>query len=144
MIPAAILPRQWIVPRMVPRDRVADQVRAFIAELDAGKGWTVTVEERKPLRSHQQNRYLWAIYDYILKVGGEVMAGWDKEDLHTFFLGEHNGWEVRELFGRKRNVPVKRSSKMNKQEFTDYVAFIQRYMAERGVVIPDPEVAHDF
>ena len=128
-----------ILPRLKPREGIITRIGQVLASLDEDKAWRVSIEEYKPTRSGQQNRYLWAIYGYILKVGGETMGGWTKDDLHEFFLGEHLGWERKELFGRPRMVPVKRSSRMNKQEFADFIAFIQQYMAERGVFIPDAE-----
>ena len=114
-------------------------VGRFLGELDADKAWRIEVREYKATRSSAQNRYLWAIYDHIIKVGGETMGGWTKEDLHDFFLGEHFGWEKVQLFGRFRLKPIKRSSNLSKMDFADFIAYIQHYMAERGVVIPDAE-----
>jgi len=62
-------------------------------------------------------------------------------DLHTFFLGEHFGWEVVEGFGKKRHKPLRRSSKLTKQEFSDYLAFIEARCAEMGIHIPEPSYA---
>lgn len=99
--------------------------------------YRVTVEEAKPTRSDPQNRYLWgAVYPTILAAG--KLDGWTANDLHEYLLGEHFGWELVEGFGRKRQRPVRRSSKLNKQEFSDYVAFIQQRMAEHGIYVPDP------
>jgi hypothetical protein len=54
-------------------------------------------------------------------------------------LGECFGWETVEGFGRKRLKPLKRSAKLGTQEFSDFVAFIQRRAAELGIFVPDPE-----
>lgn len=106
-----------------------------IERLPADKAWKITIEEKKPRRSENQNRYLFGIvYAEIAK----HLEGFDKDDIHEFCLGECFGWEVVEAFGKKRQRPIRRSSKLNKQEFTDYIAHIQRTMAERGIVIPDP------
>jgi hypothetical protein len=99
--------------------------------------YRVTVEEAKPTRSDPQNRYLWgAVYPTILAAG--KLDGWTANDLHEYLLGEHFGWELVEGFGRKRQRPVRRSSKLNKQEFSNFVDFIQQRMAEHGIFIPDP------
>jgi hypothetical protein len=74
------------------------------------------------------------VYPKIL----QHLEGWDAEDVHEFCLGEWSGWEVMEGFGRKRLRPIKRSSKLSTVEFMDFVAHIQRTMAERGIDIPDP------
>lgn len=70
---------------------------------------------------------------------GEAMRGWTAADLHEFFLIDHFGSEVHELFGKKRLKPLRRSSRLSKMEFADYIDHIQRFMAERGVFIPDPD-----
>lgn len=100
--------------------------------------YRVTVEEAKPVRSDPQNRYLWGlVYVTILQAG--KLEGWTANDIHEYLLGEHFGWEVVEGFGRKRQRPIRRSSKLNKQEFSDFVAFIQQRMAKHGIFIPDPQ-----
>lgn len=108
---------------------------AFLTTLPMDRAWRVEVKETKGTRSALQNAYLWGVvYPEILK----HLPGWDADDLHEYFLGEHFGWEVLEAFGRKRMRPIRRSSKLNKMEFADYVNFIQRRAAELGVYIPDP------
>lgn len=125
---------------ILPRNREnAGKAARFIEALPLDRAWAVEVKEHKPRRSDEQNRYLWSIYQHILKVGGEDMGGWTKEDLHDFFLITHFGSEIKELFGRKRHVPLRRSSKLNKQEFTDFIETIFRFMAERGVYIPSSD-----
>jgi hypothetical protein len=120
--------------------RDASRAAAFINALPVDRAWTVRVEPFKPQRSQSQNRYLWGcVYPSILTGSGEALAGWDAEDLHEYFLGEWSGWEVLEGFGKRRMRPVKRSARLSKVEFSDYVGFIQRKAAELGVFIPDPE-----
>ena len=77
-------------------------------------------------------------YPTILETGGEALAGWTKDDLHDYFLGEHFGWETIEGFGRKRIKPIRRSSKLSTMEFVDFVDFIQMKAAELGIYIPSP------
>lgn len=112
---------------------------AVISALALDKAWKIEIKEARPTRSNEQNAYLWgAVYPSILT----HMPGWDADDLHEYFLGEHFGWEVLEGLGRRRMKPVRRSSKLSTMEFIDFVAFIQRRMAEHGVYVEDPhEVA---
>jgi hypothetical protein len=135
-----------ILPRADVHSR-ADKVEracAFLRGLAPHKAWAVKVKEHKPKRSDNQNRYLWGVvYATILKDGGEALAGWSAEDLHEYFLGEHFGWETLEGFGKKRIRPIRRSSKLNKIEFMDYVAFIQQRAAELGIYVPDPHELHE-
>lgn len=116
-------------------DRFIRQLRA----LDPDKVWEVSVAEKRRRRSDQQNRLLWSLYADILKMGGEAMRGWNKDDLHEFFLGNFHGWETVEMFGKRKQRPMKRSSKLNRQEFSDFVESIVVFMAERGVVLKMPE-----
>jgi hypothetical protein len=93
------------------------------------------VKSKGPRRSHEQNRYLWGVcYAAILK----HLEGWDAEDVHEYCLGEWSGWETLEGFGRKRLRPIRRSSRLSTTEFADYVGFIQRTMAAKGIDIPEP------
>lgn len=93
---------------------------------------------RKSRRTTEQNALLWALYDDILERGGELLGGWTKDDLHEYFLGEHFGWEVHEALGMKRQKPMRRSSRLTKTEFGQYIDFIVRRMAEHGVVLKLP------
>jgi hypothetical protein len=86
-----------------------------------------------------QNAFLWGVvYPSILEGGGEALAGWQKDDLHEFMLGEHFGWETLTLGGKTVHKPVRRSSRLNKQDFSDYLEFLSRRAAELGIVIPEP------
>jgi hypothetical protein len=114
--------------------------RDLVIGLIQNKKLPITVDVRKgKTRSNEQNRYLWGVcYQTILDEGGEALRGWERDDLHEFFLGSCYGWETIEGFGKKRIRPLKRSSKMTTAEFVDFVRFIQTFMADHGVYIPDP------
>ena len=100
----------------------------------------ITIEPVKKIRTLAQNAYLFGVcYPTILECGSEELRGWTKDDLHDFFLIDHFGSEVIEGFGKRRHTPLKRSAKLSKIEFSDYIAHIQLFCAERGIVIPDPE-----
>ncbi len=136
---------EFVIPKVGPSADSAvawshanARVSREIDALDDKKTWRVTIEEKKPGRSLSQNRMLWALYTDILRLGGETMAGWTKEDLHTFFLQDHFGSEVLDIFGKKRQVPLRRSSKLSKAEFVEFCDHIIRFMAERGVPLSDP------
>ena len=97
--------------------KIANQKTPFRVEVKGGNKRTLS-----------QNAYLWGVcYGTILEYGD--LDGWRRKDLHEYFLGEHFGWETLEGFGRKRMRPINRSSTLNKQEFSDYVAFIQEKAA---------------
>ena len=111
----------------------------YLSELAQDKAWKLEVTQYKRTRSVEQNSYLWGVcYQTLLREGGDVLQGWEAEDLHDYFLGEHFGWETIEGFGRKRLRPLKRSSRLSTTEFAEYVEFVQRKAAGMGIYIPDP------
>lgn len=128
--------QSFVLPRLANRDNQVARIAAVLKGLGQDRAWRISVVEHKPSRSHQQNRYLWGvIYRTILDAG--QLEGWDPDDLHEYLLGEWSGWEVIEGFGKRRMKPVHRSSTLNKEQFAEYIAFIQRKMAEIGIYIPD-------
>jgi hypothetical protein len=128
-----------IFPKGTTPDQIASAISVMVRWLDQTKSWKVTLEEFKPRRSDMQNAFLWGVvYPSILEGGGEALAGWQKDDLHEFMLGEHFGWETLTLGGKTVHKPVRRSSRLNKQDFSDYLEFLSRRAAELGIVIPEP------
>lgn len=126
----------FILPQLTDRESTINRIVRFLGQLPAGRPWRVTVEPHARTRSDQQNRYLFGVcYPKLL----ERLPGWDKADVHDYFLGEKFGWTELEGLGRKRVKPIKRSSKLSTTEFSDYVAFIQRKAAELGIYIDDPD-----
>ena len=118
------------------RERIADNLRAFVMSALPGKQLRVEVCEYRKRRSQDQNAALWGVAYKTLSDA----TGNDPDDLHTFFLGEWAGWEVVDVMGQKRRVPKRRSSKLTTAEFSEFYAFIQQRSAETvGVYVPDPD-----
>jgi hypothetical protein len=93
---------------------------------------------RKRKRTSDQNALLWALYGDVIAQGGEMLRGWTKDDLHEYALGEHFGWTKHEGFGMTRLKPNRRSSRLTKTEFTDFLDAFVRRMAEHGIVLELP------
>ena len=97
---------------------------------------------KKSRRTNDQNALLWALYCDARAKGGEILAGWDTDTIHEYMLGEYFGWITTEALGRKRQTPAKRSSRLTKMEFSDFLEFVVRRFAEHGLVLELPgEVA---
>ena len=129
--------------RIFPKGTTPEQLTVAAARmvqgLPADRAWSIEVVEWKKPRTQQQNSFLWAVcYPAILEGGGEALAGWTRDDIHEYMVGEWGGWQTLEGFGRKRMRPVKRSSKLTKQEFSDYLLFLETRCMEMGIVIPVP------
>jgi hypothetical protein len=93
---------------------------------------------KKSRRTNDQNALLWALYDDVLKQGGETLAGWTKEDLHDFALGSYFGWDRYEAFGMKKVKPKQRSSRLAKSEFSNFVEHFVMQMAQHGIYLKLP------
>ena len=128
-----------VIAKGTPPDQIANAISNMVSRLDPAQSCQITVEAFKPKRSDQQNAFLWGVvYPSILEGGGEALRGWTTNDLHEYFLIEAWGSEVIEGFGRKRHKPLRRSSKLTKQEFSDYLSIIEAKCAELGIHIPEP------
>lgn len=94
----------------------------------------LSVGKRKSKRSDAQNRYLWGVvYKIICDYNGDT-----DEDIHEYCLEKFAPRRFMEL-GSDRIKVVKRSSKMDKLEFSDYVESIKQWAAETfSLYIPDP------
>lgn len=118
------------------RERIADNLRQFVMTALPGKELRVEVCEYRKRRSDEQNKALWGVAYKTLRDA----TGHDADDLHTYFLGEHFGWETIDVMGQKRRVPKRRSSKLTTVEFAEFYAFIQQRSSETiGVYVPDPD-----
>ena len=120
-------------------EQLANAAIRMVQGLSPDKTWAIEVTEWKKPRTNQQNAFLWGVaYPAILEGGGEALSGWTRDDLHEYFLGECFGWETLEGFGRKRTRPLKRSSALTKQEFSEYLTFLESRCMDMGIVIPEP------
>ncbi len=128
-----------IFPKGTTPDQIATAISVMVRWLDPGKSWKVTLEEFKPRRSLAQNAFLFGVvYPSFIEGAGEALRGWEKNDLHEFMIGEWAGFETLTLGGKTIHKPIRRSSQLNKQDFSDYLEFLSRRAAELGIVIPEP------
>lgn len=112
------------------------EAAAVAGSIQLGKLRTIIKRSR---RSLDQNALLWVLYTDALKQGGETLGGWTKEDVHEYMLGEWGGWDTMEAFGRKRLKPKRRSSRLGKSDFSDFLVFVVQRFAEHGIVLDLPD-----
>jgi hypothetical protein len=117
---------------------------AFLSALSAAKAWRVEITELRLTRSIQQCRYLNGVAYKALSNA----TGYERDDISEYLCGEYFGWRDKKVPGKRIvQVPVRTTttnergmrSVLSKVEFVDYVAFVQRFGAEHGIVIEDPE-----
>lgn len=107
------------------------------------KDLEITIRELSTKRSDAQNRYYWAslvndIRDFIKDTQGEKVS---KEDVHEYILREVLGIkpEIKTILGREVVVlSYKRTSDMNKSEFSDLIEKIFLHFGEMGCPLREP------
>lgn len=131
------------------RELVAERLKRFVLEALPGKRLRITIEEDKSTRTSQQNRYLHGVaYARISEA-----TGFEPEDVAEFCCGSYFGWVTVKCPKTPSNpngtkdVPVRTTTKNEEGQrdvlkwdaFGDYVAWIQRFGARKGILIPDPD-----
>lgn len=127
-------------------DRESDISRLAAVLLAAlpGKRVKVEVKEYRKDRSSPQCRYLNGVAYKLLSDA----TGYERDDISEYLCSQFFGEKPKLLPGKRTvMVPVRttttdesgRRSVLSTTEFADYVAFVQRFAAQHGIFIPDPE-----
>ena len=75
-------------------------------------------------RSLSQNSRLWALHQLASKE-----TGYSPDELHEIMLCKHFGTKTVEVGGKSIEVPAKRSSTREKQEFRDFLDYVETFYA---------------
>lgn len=109
---------------------------AWAKTVGDGTPLTVEIKEKKDQRSIRANRAYWG----LLVTPLAEHLGYDRdeiEDLHEGLLMLYSGTHVDKV--SQKEVPNKRSRKMNTSEFHDFMEWTVRYAAkEHGIVLELP------
>lgn len=140
---------EFILPKG-SRERALPLAKSVLDGLDELVAWRVTIEPVKATRSLSQNAYLWGVcYPLISE-----RSGYETAELHEYLLGEFYGWVDKRVPKKpsnprgKESVPRRTTTTnekgkravLSKKEFADFVGFVQRFAAEKlMLVIPDPD-----
>lgn len=128
-------------------ERDLTKIVAFLSALSRTKAWALEVTEHRNVRSIAQCRYLNGI---AYKALGDA-TGYDRDDISELMCGNYWGWKKKRVPKKPGcsgwvEVPVRttttneygKRSVLSKVEFMDFVEFVQRFGAEHGIVINDP------
>ena len=138
---------KFTLPKGELFNRIKGNCLAYIGNLSDDRTWSVEIREAKNARSLAQNSTLWGVvYPPLMEFMG-LSGERDREDLHTFMLGEYFGWNTVEIMGRKKQRPKRTTTTdeqgkrdtISKLEFESFCEFIKRTAAEQGCFIPDPD-----
>lgn len=143
---------QFIIPKGGMEFRLR-QVAAFLAGLSKGRAWRVTVEEMRLTRSIQQCRYLNGIaYKAISDA-----TGYERDDVSEYLCGLRWGWKQVRVPKTPSNPqgiedkPIRTTTTdetgkravLSKMEFVDYVDWVIRFAASKGIHVPAPNEEFD-
>jgi len=143
---------QFIIPKGGMEFRLR-QIAQFLASLSKGRAWRVTVEEMRLSRSVQQCRYLNGV---AYKAIGDA-TGYERDDISEWCNGQFFGWKEKRVPKTKWNpagiehVPLRTTTTdetgkravLSKMEFVDYVDWVIRFAASKGIHIPEPNEEFD-
>jgi hypothetical protein len=127
----------------------AQKLATFLSGLDPSRAWELIVRPFKSARSNKQNRYERGVACVLLSKA----VGYEPDEIHDYLCGTYWGWKQEACPKTPTNprgikdVPIRTTTVnangerevLNKQDFADFVAFIQRFGAQHGVYIPDPD-----
>lgn len=125
------------------RPNVLANAQRFLEMLPDDKSWEVTVKRHAKQRSNPQCRYLNGVAYKLLSDA----TGYERDDVAEYLLGLYFGTKEKRMPGnRTEQVPIRTTttdadgnrSVLTTTEFMDYVAYIQRFAAGKGLYIPDP------
>ena len=109
-----------------------------------GKRLAVEISAYAPKRSDRQNNYLNGVAYKLLSDA----TGYERDDISEYLCGLYFGWKDKPMPGKRVvQIPIRTTTRdengnrsvLKKLEFSEYVAFVQRFGAKHGVYIPDPD-----
>lgn len=131
------------------RGAAVDALSGFLRGLSPKRVWVVRVSQYRLTRSAKQNSYLNAVAYKILSDA----TGYERDDVSEYLCALHWGWKTQKCpkspaYPRGfKSVPIRTTTTndlgehdvLSTEEFGEYVEFVQRFGAERGIYIPDPD-----
>lgn len=141
--------QSFTLPKLLSRAGMIAKIAAFLTALPDTKAWRIEVKQVQSERSQAQNNYLNGV---AYKILGDAI-GYERDDVSEFLCGTYWGWKEKRVPKKPscptgiESVPRRTTttdeagnrSVLSKLEFADYVAFVQRFAASKGIHIPDPD-----
>jgi len=117
---------------MTAREKVAPHLLRYLENLPAGQAFSVTIEPYTPSRTHPQNNLYW-------KWMGELAehTGYTPDELHTHCKQQFLPQRIITIQGKQYQV-AESTTRLNKQEFSDYMLRIEKLAAEMGMALTQP------
>lgn len=136
------------IPPNPSRVNVIERIAKVLHGLPTDIAWKLDLSEYRPTRSNAQNAYLNGV---CYKLIGDAI-GYERDEVSEFLCGTYFGWKDKKVPKKPSNprgiesVPIRttttdengKRATLNKQAFADYIEFVQRFAASKGVYIPSP------
>ena len=141
--------REFTLPKG-ERAKALELAARILAALPLERAWRVRCQVLRNERSSEQNAYLWGCPYKLLS----EHTGYEVDEIHEWACGTFFGWRDKRVPKTPRSpegyvsVPVRTTTRdengerdvLNWQQFSDFVAFLQRFAADKlGLLIPDPD-----
>jgi hypothetical protein len=144
--------RTLILPKATDASAWLQSVEVFLRKVTPGKHWQLTLEPYRRERSNQQNRYLRGVCAKLLS----DHTGYEVDEVYEYLLGTYFGWRQERCPKTPsnprgmRDLPIRSTTRnedgerevLKDREFWDFVEWIQRFGAQHGVMIPDPDPSY--
>jgi hypothetical protein len=105
----------------------------YLASVDK-KALYVTVELVRGIRTLNQNAYLWGV---VYKLIADD-TGHSENEIHLFCKKKFMKRKFLKVLGEEIEEE-RTTTRMSKNEFSEYVEAIRAHFAEFGIIIPDPQ-----
>ena len=107
----------------------------YLMELELTKAKEVVIKDYEPKRSLDQNAFLHAVPLKIIS----SETGHSINEMKEYLLGEAFGWESVTIGEKTFERPLRRSSELNRKEFTWFIDWIQAWASNTlNLRIPNP------
>lgn len=126
--------------RIVNFDEPAQRI-AIVREIQALRGMQrITVVKARPRRSDRQNRYYWPVfigsmYDFCKAQGSNETHDQLHEMFKVKFLRKP---VINQQTGELIGQAIRSTTELTTTEFNEYLDKIAMFLAEMGIVVPDP------
>ena len=134
------------------RERVIERISQFIAALPTRKAYRITIKQEADDRTVQQCRYLNGVPYNLLS----EFTGYERDEISKHLCGLYWGFKQVRVPRTQNNPngiedrPVRTTTTdeqghrdvLSTRDFWDYVEFCQRFGAQYGVYIPDPDPSY--
>lgn len=119
--------REGAIPKSISRS-VKEALRYF-----DGRKIEITIRKARSMRTSDQNALYWV---YVTILSQEL--GYRKEEIHEILKYMFLKTEVTDEKTGEMFTYIRSTTMLTKSEYSDFISEVQRWSAEHGVILPEP------